>query len=127
MEVDSKDNAAPVAVAAVESTCSQCLLENLPHLQIGKARLSLQSIRNNPEKWYRNATFDQRDLELISAPPVFWLLYDQSSFVRKIVGQTFIGKPKPVLILTLVPLQSRRAIWNRMSSMTVIGVVSDFR
>lgn len=112
--------------ATLAVPCAQCASENALHLQIDKAKLSLHMMRLNPEKWYRDAATDQRDLDLISAPPVPWLLYDQSSFVRKIVSRKPTRQPLAITDSSItVPLQSQRSLWSRKSSKTYFEVISD--
>ncbi|KIW27336.1 uncharacterized protein PV07_07084 [Cladophialophora immunda] len=51
---------------------------------IPRARVALSLLHNNPSAWFRDATIEPRDRELIAAEPVSFLDYSARSYLRKI-------------------------------------------
>lgn len=105
--------AATVDVDEMPATCLP--LTNTSHLRIGKAIVALAYMRVAPARWFGNSTIEPRDSNLLSAPPVPWLLYDKTSFVRKIVCfVTAIQTGAPADPLISVSLQDGSGFRERM-------------
>ncbi|KAH0846369.1 hypothetical protein FOPE_12446 [Fonsecaea pedrosoi] len=49
-----------------------------------RTRMAVTLLRSNPSAWFRDAPIEPRDLELISADRVDFVVYNQGSYLRKI-------------------------------------------